>query len=95
METNLYLYSEEIQERPQITTLISSLANYSNTIPAPTDPDAKPAPASARMGNRIRTVGLFIWSRGTRWPIFMFGQNSECKVVKLTGETGTDMKLIA
>ncbi|KAL9701569.1 hypothetical protein quinque_005010 [Culex quinquefasciatus] len=45
--------------------------------------------------NRIRTVGLFIWSRGTRWPIFMFGQNSECKVVKLTGETGTDMKLIA
>ncbi|EDS37902.1 conserved hypothetical protein [Culex quinquefasciatus] len=40
---------EEIQERPQITTLISSLANYSNTIPAPTDPDAKPAPASARM----------------------------------------------
>lgn len=45
---------EEIQERPQITTLISSLANYSNTIPAPTDPDAKPAPASARMGKLIR-----------------------------------------
>ncbi|XP_055598463.1 solute carrier family 12 member 4 isoform X2 [Uranotaenia lowii] len=85
METNLYLYSEEIQERPQITTLISSLANYSNTIPAPTDPDAKPAAASARMGTLIGVylpciqnifgVILFIrltWVVGTAGAIYGF-----------------------
>lgn len=51
-ETNLYLYSEEMEDRPRISTLINSLANYSNTIPAATDPDAKPQP-SARMGTLI------------------------------------------
>ncbi|XP_018363501.1 PREDICTED: solute carrier family 12 member 4 isoform X3 [Trachymyrmex cornetzi] len=54
-ETNLYLYSEEMEDRPRISTLLNSLANYSNTIPAATDPD-KPAPAAgggARMGTLI------------------------------------------
>ncbi|GLH09731.1 Bumetanide-sensitive sodium-(potassium)-chloride cotransporter [Gryllus bimaculatus] len=64
-ETNLYLYSfvmrqsnskadehEEMEDRPRISTLLNSLANYSNTIPAATDPDAKPQ-ASARMGTLI------------------------------------------
>ncbi|XP_011874243.1 PREDICTED: solute carrier family 12 member 5 isoform X4 [Vollenhovia emeryi] len=54
-ETNLYLYSEEMEDRPRISTLLNSLANYSNTIPAPTDPD-KPAPPTgggARMGTLI------------------------------------------
>lgn len=42
---------EEIHERPQITSMIGSLANYSNTIPsAPADGDAKPPQPSARMG---------------------------------------------
>ncbi|XP_044257294.1 solute carrier family 12 member 4 isoform X3 [Tribolium madens] len=50
-ETNLYLYSEEMEDRPRISTLISSLANYSNTIPpASNDPDARPAGGGARMG---------------------------------------------
>ncbi|XP_044764689.1 solute carrier family 12 member 4 isoform X3 [Coccinella septempunctata] len=53
-ETNLYLYSEEMEDRPRISTLISSLANYSNTIPpASNDPDARPAPGGARMGTLI------------------------------------------
>ncbi|CAL1680198.1 unnamed protein product [Lasius platythorax] len=55
-ETNLYLYSEEMEDRPRISTLLNSLANYSNTIPAATDPDSKPAPAvggGARMGTLI------------------------------------------
>ncbi|KAJ8980702.1 hypothetical protein NQ317_019195, partial [Molorchus minor] len=48
-ETNLYLYSEEMEDRPRISTLISSLANYSNTIPpASNDPDARPSGAGAR-----------------------------------------------
>ncbi|KAJ6645377.1 Solute carrier family 12 member 4 [Pseudolycoriella hygida] len=50
-DPNLYLYSEEIDERPRVSTFISSLANYSNTIPAATDPDAKPAAPAARMDN--------------------------------------------
>lgn len=43
---------EELHERPQITSMIGSLANYSNTIPAAedADPDAKPPQPSARMG---------------------------------------------
>ncbi|RZB40153.1 solute carrier family 12 member 4 [Asbolus verrucosus] len=53
-ETNLYLYSEEMEDRPRISTLISSLANYSNTIPpASNDPDARPAGGGARMGTLI------------------------------------------
>jgi potassium/chloride transporter 4/5/6 len=47
-----YVFQEEMEDRPRISTLISSLANYSNTIPAATDPDAKPQP-SARMGTLI------------------------------------------
>lgn len=44
-----------MEDRPRISTLLNSLANYSNTIPAATDPD-KPAPAAgggARMGTLI------------------------------------------
>lgn len=53
-ETNLYLYSEEMEDRPRISTLISSLANYSNTIPpASNDPDARPTGGGARMGTLI------------------------------------------
>lgn len=33
------------------------MANYSNTIPAASDPDSKPAPQSARMGTLI---GVFL-----------------------------------
>lgn len=43
-----------MHERPHITSMIGSLANYSNTIPsAPdgaADGDAKPAAPAARMG---------------------------------------------
>ncbi|XP_046426481.1 solute carrier family 12 member 4 isoform X2 [Neodiprion fabricii] len=59
-ETNLYLYSEEMEDRPRISTLLNSLANYSNTIPAATDPDSKSAQAAgggARMGTLI---GVFL-----------------------------------
>ncbi|XP_063824024.1 solute carrier family 12 member 4 isoform X2 [Ostrinia nubilalis] len=54
-DTNLYLYHEEIEDRPRAATFLSSLADYSNTIPtaAAGDPDAaKPAPP-ARMGTLI------------------------------------------
>ncbi|KAG8237606.1 hypothetical protein J437_LFUL012405 [Ladona fulva] len=52
-------YREEMEDRPRVSTLLNSLANYSNTIPAPADPDAvssgkAPAPAGgARMGTLI------------------------------------------
>ncbi|XP_076165217.1 solute carrier family 12 member kcc isoform X2 [Ptiloglossa arizonensis] len=54
-ETNLFLYSEEMEDRPRISTLLNSLSNYSNTIPAATDPDSKPPPVQggARMGTLI------------------------------------------
>ncbi|XP_072940439.1 solute carrier family 12 member 4 isoform X1 [Epargyreus clarus] len=54
-DTNLYLYHEEIEDRPRAATFLSSLADYSNTIPTAStaDPDTpKPAPP-ARMGTLI------------------------------------------
>ncbi|KAL1114973.1 hypothetical protein AAG570_007796 [Ranatra chinensis] len=46
-----------MEDRPRISTLISSLANYSNTIPAAADPDAKPQPGGASMGT---LVGVYL-----------------------------------
>lgn len=46
----MYNLQEELEDRPRISTLISSLANYSNTIPAASEADAKPGQKSARMG---------------------------------------------
>nr|XP_023024078.1 solute carrier family 12 member 6 [Leptinotarsa decemlineata] len=43
-----------MEDRPRISTLINSLANYSNTIPpASNDPDSRPAGGGARMGTLI------------------------------------------
>ncbi|XP_065341848.1 solute carrier family 12 member 6 isoform X2 [Cloeon dipterum] len=64
LDTNLYLYQEELEDRPQVSTLLNSLANYSNTIPAPTDPDqAKPGGggAAGAGGARMGTlIGVFL-----------------------------------
>ncbi|XP_012150143.1 solute carrier family 12 member kcc isoform X3 [Megachile rotundata] len=59
LETNLFLYNEEMEVRPRISTLLKSLSDYSNTIPAATDPDTRPppAPGGARMGTLI---GVFL-----------------------------------
>ncbi|BFG05441.1 solute carrier family 12 member 6 [Drosophila madeirensis] len=57
IDPNLYLYDDDLATRPHISTFISSIANYENTIPAATDPDAKPPQPSARMGTLI---GVFL-----------------------------------
>lgn len=45
---------DELEERPRISTFISSLADYSNTIPpASTDQDAKPKRKDSGMGTLI------------------------------------------
>lgn len=49
---------EEIDSRPRVSTFISSIVNYSNTIPAATDPDAKPPAPSARMGKLNCCISL-------------------------------------
>ncbi|XP_055312434.1 solute carrier family 12 member 4 isoform X3 [Sitodiplosis mosellana] len=56
-DPNLYLYSDELDTRPRASTFVSSFVNYQNTIPAATDPDAKPPQPSARMGT---LVGVFL-----------------------------------
>jgi solute carrier family 12 (potassium/chloride transporter), member 4/6 len=51
---------EELEDRPQVSTLLNSLANYSNTIPAATDPD-KDKPQAAAGGARMGTlIGVFL-----------------------------------
>ncbi|XP_066247243.1 solute carrier family 12 member 6 isoform X1 [Euwallacea similis] len=57
---DFYYDTEDEEERPRISTFVSSLANYSNTIPNPTsDPDAPPAPPEkgAQMGT---LVGVYL-----------------------------------
>lgn len=53
-ENTLYLYAEEIDDRPQVRSgLLNTLANYSTTIPlAANDPDVRPK-EGARMGTLI------------------------------------------
>lgn len=43
--------------RPRASKFLSSLANYSNTIPSAGDPDAKPQRGGARMGT---LVGVYL-----------------------------------
>ncbi|XP_039954921.1 solute carrier family 12 member 6 isoform X1 [Bactrocera neohumeralis] len=57
IDANLYLYDDELDTRPHVSTFISSLANYENTIPSATDPDSKTAAPAARMGTLI---GVFL-----------------------------------
>ncbi|XP_067626906.1 solute carrier family 12 member 6 isoform X2 [Eurosta solidaginis] len=57
IDANLYLYDDELDTRPHVSTFISSLANYENTIPSATDPDSKAAAPAARMGTLI---GVFL-----------------------------------
>lgn len=51
---SFFYQQEELEDRPRAATFLSSLANYSNTIPTASaaDPDVKPAPP-ARMGTLI------------------------------------------
>ncbi|CAH0766243.1 unnamed protein product [Diatraea saccharalis] len=54
-DTNLYLYHDELEDRPRAATFLSSLADYSNTIPTASscDPDAAKPQPPARMGTLI------------------------------------------
>lgn len=52
-QKTIYALQDEIETRPRVSTFVSSLVNYENTIPAATDPDAKPPPPVARMGKHI------------------------------------------
>lgn len=49
-----------MEDRPRISTLLNSLANYSNTIPAATDPDSKPAPAAGRGAQMGTLIGVYL-----------------------------------
>jgi len=49
--TNLFLYHDDMAERPHMASAINSLANYSAAIPSgPVDPDAPKVVASAQLG---------------------------------------------
>lgn len=78
-----YVFQEEMEDRPRISTLINSLANYSNTIPAATDPDAKPQP-SARMGTLI---GVYLPCIQNIFGVILF--------IRLTWVVGTAGALMA
>ncbi|KAH8019304.1 hypothetical protein HPB51_018816 [Rhipicephalus microplus] len=43
-ERNLYLYHEEMPDRPRVATLLSSLANYEVAIPSVAGEEAQAAP---------------------------------------------------
>ncbi|XP_054719060.1 solute carrier family 12 member 6-like [Uloborus diversus] len=49
-EKNLYLYSEEMAERPHVSTFLSTLANYNVAIPNVEEQEGKAAPKKANLG---------------------------------------------
>ncbi|GFY67032.1 solute carrier family 12 member 6 [Trichonephila inaurata madagascariensis] len=50
-DKNLYLYSEEMAERPHVASLLNTLANYDVSIPTVEDqPEGKAAPKKANLG---------------------------------------------
>lgn len=49
-EKNMYLYHEEMPDRPRVATLLNSLANYNVAIPSVDDSEAKPKPKKANLG---------------------------------------------
>ncbi|XP_014228975.1 solute carrier family 12 member 4 isoform X3 [Trichogramma pretiosum] len=58
----LYLYKDEFEHRPRAATLLKSLSEYTNTIPAPVDPDAKTPPAGGKTGgaNMGTLIGVYL-----------------------------------
>ncbi|KAG7166830.1 Solute carrier family 12 member 6-like 1 [Homarus americanus] len=84
-EKNLYLYSEEMADRPRVSMMINSLANYNATIPSAEENDSKPTKPVAKLGTlmgvflpciqNIFGVILFIrmpWIVGTAGGAFAF-----------------------
>ncbi|KAG8179640.1 hypothetical protein JTE90_007370 [Oedothorax gibbosus] len=57
-EKNLYLYHEEMPERPRVATLLNSLANYHAEIPSPTDEAAPTTPHKA--ANLGTVAGVYL-----------------------------------
>ncbi|XP_025405084.1 solute carrier family 12 member 4 isoform X3 [Sipha flava] len=108
-ETNLYLYSEEMDDRPRVPTFLNSIADYSNTIPNLADADTKSTTAkqgSSRMGTLVGVylpcvqnifgVILFIrlsWVVGTAGVIYGFGIVFTCCCVTML--TAISMSAIA
>lgn len=85
MRSILVFTQEELHERPQITSMIASLANYSNTIPAAPDAtgengEAKAPPPSARMGKQT----------ASRSTIFCVCSRTIVKAVKYSVKSSID-----
>ncbi|XP_068218674.1 solute carrier family 12 member 4 isoform X2 [Palaemon carinicauda] len=84
-ERNLYLYSEEMADRPRVSMMINSLANYNATIPSAVEMDASKSKPVAKLGTvmgvylpciqNIFGVILFIrmpWIVGTAGAVLAF-----------------------
>lgn len=56
-DKNLYLYSEELEERPRVVSMVHSLANYNAIIPSATDHDQKPVRQQNKLGTML---GVFL-----------------------------------
>ncbi|XP_071544098.1 solute carrier family 12 member 4 isoform X5 [Panulirus ornatus] len=105
-EKNLYLYSEEMADRPRVSMMINSLANYNATIPSAEESDAKPSAPRAKLGTlmgvylpciqNIFGVILFIrmpWIVGTAGGLLAFTIVFMCCCT--TFLTGISMSAIA
>lgn len=105
-EKNLYLYSEEMADRPRISMMINTLANYNATIPSAEDEDMSKAKPVAKLGTvmgvflpciqNIFGVILFIrmpWIVGTAGALLAFTLVLTCCCT--TFLTGISMSAIA
>ncbi|KAK4308193.1 hypothetical protein Pmani_020092 [Petrolisthes manimaculis] len=105
-DKNLYLYSEEMADRPRVSMMINSLANYNATIPSAEESDSKPTKPKANLGTlmgvylpciqNIFGVILFIrmpWIVGTAGGVLAFTIVFMCCCT--TFLTGISMSAIA
>lgn len=51
---------EELDERPSVPSFLSSIADYSNTIPVAADPDSKAEPAKPGGAQMGTLIGVFL-----------------------------------
>ncbi|XP_023230852.1 solute carrier family 12 member 6-like [Centruroides sculpturatus] len=84
-EKNLYLYHEEMPERPRVASLLGSLANYNVAIPSVTE-ESKPPPKKANLGT---VAGVYLPCIQNIFGVIFF-----IRLVWIVGTAGTPVAFV-
>ncbi|KAH7980046.1 hypothetical protein HPB49_012911 [Dermacentor silvarum] len=93
-ERNLYLYHEEMPDRPRVATLLSSLANYEVAIPSVAGEEAQAAPkikhytTATFCGNGSQTRPVIRTARADVWLVVRSHWQLVLRMTELEWRTG-------